>query len=69
MKKLLIVLGLVAMFSLAASAKTPKPITYNFQFTDRIKWRSLLRRNVSERTTETRRPSSTDSTSTRTVAS
>jgi hypothetical protein len=32
MKKLLIVLGLVAMFSLAASAKTPKPITYNFQF-------------------------------------
>ena len=31
MKKLLLVLGLVAMFSLAASAKT-KPITYNFQF-------------------------------------
>ena len=31
MKKLLFVLGLVAMFSLTASAKT-KPITYNFQF-------------------------------------
>jgi hypothetical protein len=31
MKKLLLVLGLVTMFCLAASAKT-KPITYNFQF-------------------------------------